>query len=448
MENALNLLDGLDVSPIEKDNIKKYQKWYVEIKNNKKSSSVDKVHIAKRILEEMKVIGIEKNLHEIDLYEFIDIKEHFLDNVELSNSTFGNYIKFIRTYFEWKYTTDAVNGHTVHGASVPTWVKSLSIPKTVSTVQPHEVITDDELDLILSHFIEKKDYRNTALLAVLADSGVRIGALGNIKIKHLHFDGNRCLLSISKESDNNKTTDPIELPLTWSTYYVKEWLKNHPSYGKEDFQESYLWVSTKNKKLAYAAHRKILTKIAQKVNIEKATNPHAFRHYAIVNWILYGFSDSQIKHLAGWKKSSTRLLEIYGNFLNADMNNAIYQKYGIKTDNVRKERVIVCKECDTIVRSTFSECPKCNFNLNQKSKRNNATHSNAKSKTNHKVEDGNITLPFTDYLNLRLSKSLRSITNDNMFLGPSNIHSLPWSSPSSQPYAMSMSVKSRVVCPI
>lgn len=113
----------------------------------KKATTVSYINIAKRIVEVMHDIGIEKNIHEIDLYDFDTILLHLEDEVELKPGTIRNYKKFIKKFFSW-YIEENPLDLSDHDKDKK-WVRKIKLQNVESTVQPHEVLTQNELDQML-----------------------------------------------------------------------------------------------------------------------------------------------------------------------------------------------------------------------------------------------------------------------------------------------------------
>jgi len=120
---------------------------------------------------------------------------------------------------------------------MPRWVVDMKIIRSESLVQPHELITQED---VLNKIDSTNSIRNKALIAVLADSGMRIGAVGSLRIQNVILEQKYGLLYISKTSNSQKTTGAKGIPITWSTGYLGQWLSVHPC--KED-SNAPLWVS-------------------------------------------------------------------------------------------------------------------------------------------------------------------------------------------------------------
>lgn len=130
-----------------------------------------------------------------------------------------------------------------------------------------------------------------------------------------------------------------------------------------------MWITLdKNKEpLSYKTIRITLKKIATKAGIKRRIHSHLFRHKAITNWILEVFNEQIINHRAGWSKGSTQMFKIYSNFTDQEMNDLIYEKYGLKQENKRHVTLKNCPRCNNVLRQTDKFCSQCSLVLDRKS---------------------------------------------------------------------------------
>ena len=77
-------------------------------------------------------------------------------------------------------------------------------------------------------------------------------------------------------------------------------------------------------------------------------------------------NEQQIKHRAGWSRGSIQLFKIYANFTDQEMNDKIYEKYGLKKDNVRDITLKNCPRCNNILRPTDKFCSQCSLVLDRR----------------------------------------------------------------------------------
>ena len=193
---------------------------------------------------------------------------------------------------------------------------------------------------------------------------MRVGALASCRIKNVEFNQYGAIIYISKTSRSKKTAAPKGIPITWSTGYLNQWLSVHPM---QNDPEAPLWTTINEpfQPLSYKTIRITIKNIARDAGIKKRVNPHSFRHKAITSWILDGLNDQQVKHRAGWSKGSMQMLRIYANFTDDEMNNNIFELYGLKTEDKRQVTLERCPRCNNILKPSDRFCSQCSLVLDQ-----------------------------------------------------------------------------------
>ena len=255
----------------------------------------------------------------------------------------------IKKFFRWST-----------GGNPPKWVMDLKLKTIESPVQPSDILNKDEFTQLLEGCRHPRD---KAIIAVLADGGMRVGALASCRVKNVEFNQYGARIYLSK-TRVNKTTPAKGLPLTWSAGYLNQWLAVHPFH--ED-PGAPLWITlNKNKEaVSYRAIQKMIKTTAEKVGIKKNVYPHLLRHMAITNWILYGLNEQEIKHRAGWSRGSTQMFKIYANFTDKEINNSIFEKYGLKTEDKRHVTLNRCPRCNNVLKPDDKFCSQCSLVLDQ-----------------------------------------------------------------------------------
>jgi len=310
-------------------------------KGNRKSTLASNCAIFIQIISRY---YINKDLDQMTEDDF----DNILESLERNKLTDYNYRKTIKKFFRW-LTID----------NVPKWVKDIKMPFTKTPVQPQDLLTKDEVNRLLNACGNPRD---KAMIAIALDSSLRIGALGTLKIKSVAQNKSGAVLYISPTSKNIKSTQPKPIPITWSVGYLNKWLDIHPL---KDNPDAPLWVNlhgkTRNQIMSYKIIRQSLCNVAETAGIKKRVFFHLFRHQKITDMILNGFSEQQIKYQAGWAKGSSRMLDIYGNFMDADMVDSIFEKQGLKPrdENTTKVTLKRCPRCDVVLVSEARVCHQC-----------------------------------------------------------------------------------------
>ncbi len=349
-------MERLHKADIGQDNIDLLENFVISCRHEglTKSTITGYVNYSTRMLTYLQKIGINKTLIELDQMDFERLVMYLEDEKGLSPGGIRNYKKFVKKFMRW-----------YHDNEPPKWVKNIKLSNLATRIQPQDILTQEEFDRLIEACRHPRD---KALIAVLADSGMRIGALASCRIKNVEFNQYGAIIYISKTSKSKKTTQAKGIPITWSTGYLNQWLSVHPL---KDDPEAPLWITRdKNMEpLSYKSARMMIKNIGVKAGIKKRVNPHTFRHMAVTNWILDGYNEQEIKHRAGWSKGSTQLFKIYANFTENEMNDRIFEKCGLKTENKRHVTLKKCPRCSNVLKPADKFCSQCSLVLDHQAQK-------------------------------------------------------------------------------
>ena len=79
----------------------------------------------------------------------------------------------------------------------------------------------------INELLETADHiRDKATLALLADTGIRIGAIASLRAQDVNFSDRVATVSINE--DGNVKNASGNVPLTWSRGHIASWLDVHP----------------------------------------------------------------------------------------------------------------------------------------------------------------------------------------------------------------------------
>jgi integrase/recombinase XerD len=124
--------------------------------------------------------------------------------------------------------------------------------------------------------------RDQAVLAVLTESGCRVGELVSSKVGDVKVGDEFVKLTFRRGKTGLRT-----VPLKESIVYLNHWLEKHPIQNTPDAP---LWVSLKQIPLKYGRPERgykpmnensvstLVKRVAKKAGIKKNVYPHLFRH--------------------------------------------------------------------------------------------------------------------------------------------------------------------------
>lgn len=313
-----------------------------------KSTITNYVNLLKRMIDRLNEIDFTKNLDQLEQNDFDELLMHIEDVRGLSPGEVRNYKKVTKRFYRHLYDDE-----------IPKWVSKLKLTQIETLVQPSDLLTKDELKKLVESCRHPRD---KALIAVLADSGLRVGALASCRIKNVEFNQYGGIIYISTTSRSKKTASAKGIPITWSTGYLNQWLAVHPLNETPDAP---LWVTLNEKMepLSYKSIRMMVKRVGEDAEIKKRVNPHSLRHKAITTWLLDGCTEAEVKHRACWSKGSQQMLKIYANFTDGEMNDKIYERYGLKTEDKRAITLTKCPRCSNILQVDDRFCSQCSLIL-------------------------------------------------------------------------------------
>lgn len=294
-------------------------------------------------------LAAERSRHA--LVEFGDVAEvnafklRLEDDHGLSQGTIRNYTKALRKFFVWQDRD---------------WADEISVGAPPDrTHDPDEEISADELDALLGAATNPRD---KALVAILADTGLRVGAVLSLQMRHVDFEGRQATLSINEEA--NIKGDGGPKPVTWSRGYVANWIDVHPRPETSNaalIHKLRDWDKDDDAALSQQYAGRIISDIAERAGLDTdRIEPRLFRATSISRWIREDMGEQAIKHRTGWSKDS-RMFDTYSRVTDEEMNSVVFEHYGIADpDDADPEPSLTeCPQCRTTLRGTETFCPGC-----------------------------------------------------------------------------------------
>lgn len=249
-----------------------------------------------------------------------------LQETNYSEWTKRGYKVIIRKFYKWlrnsKFYPDEVD-----------WIKTTI--KENHKKLPEEMLSPEEIKRLIDGCIHDRD---RALVAVLYDTGCRVGELLNLRIKDIEsveYGMKACLTG---------KTGMRKVLLIFSVPYLTEWLNGHPV--KEP--NSYIWVKNDGERLSYGRVRDLLSDIAKRVKITKKVNPHNFRHSRATFYASL-LKEREMMEYFGWRKSDT--VGIYVHLSGDAVDRSILRSNGIITEkeqNKEQLKPIKCNRCGKV----------------------------------------------------------------------------------------------------
>ncbi|MBI4141016.1 site-specific integrase [Candidatus Woesearchaeota archaeon] len=251
----------------------------------------------------------------------------------------------IKQYYKWQ--NKGQYPKIVH------WINT-TIPhkQKMQQIKDTDLITEEELQKV----IDTTDHpRNKAILAIISESGARIGEIGNLTINQINIDPNGAIINV------NGKTGPRRIRIITSTPYLTTWINNHPDKKNPNAP---LWINIGSKghhhMMAYESIRKIIQKAFKKSGIKKRCNPYIFRHTR-ASQLAHHLTEFQMNHYFGWVQGS-EMPSIYVHISGKDLDEHILKIHGMKPGeppNLIKPQNRMCQRCKEINTPNALYCTKC-----------------------------------------------------------------------------------------
>jgi len=229
------------------------------------------------------------------------------------------------------------------------WVKSSGGKN--KKMLPEDILTEDD---ILKMIEAAGNLRDKAIIAVLYDSGIRVGELLSLKTKSVELSGEPAHIVVDGKTGMRR------IPILFSAPY----LSNYLELVKGKKPEEYLWTgigswTATNRLVDGGAVRKLLRVAAKKARIEKRIYPHLFRH-SRATYYANRLTEQQLKALFGWTGDS-KMVSTYVHMSGRDIDDAVMQTYGKRPKEmaapVLTERI--CPRCRYANGIDFLHCKRC-----------------------------------------------------------------------------------------
>lgn len=211
-----------------------------------------------------------------------------------------------------------------------------------------------ETDIL--HMLENApEIRDKCVIALLYDTGVRVGELINIKKKDVELDSNPAHVVVSGKTGMRK------IPLFFSKPYVAQYLNTIKDYEPSDnLFCDYGAMKRFRRPIGRDGVAKMIRIVGKKAGITKPVNPHSFRH-ARASFYANKLTEQQLKHYFGWSGSSA-MASVYVHLSGRDIDSAILQANGEKEAEKTTEpklKIKTCPSCREPNGIDFQYCSRC-----------------------------------------------------------------------------------------
>jgi len=170
------------------------------------------------------------------------------------------HFRTLKTFFNWCLETSLISQHPMRGLN-------MKMPKTLPRV-PED---NDVRNLLQASSDTFEGRRNRALIALLADSGLRISEALRLRIEDVNFSARTIAVRGGKGGKDGVGFFGAEV-----AQYIRAWLSRRRGVRLED----HLFVDRSERSLTRHTATHILHRLSAKAGLSRKIGPHALRHYA------------------------------------------------------------------------------------------------------------------------------------------------------------------------
>ena len=219
------------------------------------------------------------------------------------------------------------------------WIRTTG--KKSEHVLPEDLLTENDVVALIK---AAEWSRDKALVAMLYDSGGRIGEVLTLQRRNVSFDEYGAVVVVDGKTGQRRGR------LIQSVPYLADWLNDHP----DKRPDAPLWIHCRQgchqpgiTPLDYYSTRALLQRLKFRCGITKAVNPHAFRH-ARATHLANQLTEAQLKQLFGWSQES-KMAGRYVHLSGRDVDTALLRIHGLATGKEQykpKLSVAICVRCE------------------------------------------------------------------------------------------------------
>ena len=220
---------------------------------------------------------------------------------------------------------------------------------------PSDLLTPEDVEAQIEAC---KNARDKALIAILWETGARIGELRDVTVGDVEDRKHGMKVTIDGKTGSRR------LPLVESVPRLNKWLNEHPNPQKDAPLWCKIQQGSADDQLGYRYIRsKILKRSMKDADIDKPSNPHHYRH-SRASHLATKMTEAELCEWFGWVQGSDVPAK-YVHLSGRDIDN----KYDAMHDLVDEEEeeddesVVECPRCDELNEPDAAFCYRCGFAL-------------------------------------------------------------------------------------
>ena len=293
-------------------------------------------------------LGTSKDLDKLNKQDLKNYVSTIQQNKEYSPWTKQTYKVIIRKFFCWLNGIDKPGQYPeiVEWINIAMKRSEMRLPADGDLIKQEDVIK----------MIKGAEHpRDKAFIAMLWETGARIGEIGDLKVGTIKFDQHGATLVLHGKTGSRSVR------IIWSVPYLSTWLDNHPF---KDNPQAPIWIklTTRNKieKMKYSGLATILRRACRQGGIRKRVYPHLFRH-SRATFLATHLTEFQMNQYLGWIQGS-KMAATYVHMNGKNLESSILSLNGIKVEEKKENDELkprVCPRCELVNPHDTVNCRRC-----------------------------------------------------------------------------------------
>jgi len=325
------------------------------------------------------LIGMQKKIEGISGEDVDSYFRNFRGNIKCAESTISHKIVVIKQFFKWFYDKRAIK----YEGEFPPVISFLKLKRPENKLRQSDLLTREDIRRMIEAMPKARD---KAILAVLCDSGARVGELLNVNIGDVVHEENSADLNVDGKTGKRTITIVESYP------YLLQWLNQHPL---KSHMNAPMFLNVSNgqfgRRLLYQGLVSIIRTAAKRTGLMrwavvesdtapkgisykrvsgKKITPHLFRHSRATELASKGWTEPELRIRFGWTTSSStpsiychigrkaikeKLLKENGFLNNELIAKELRQKEALKPK--------ICPRCQTVCTPESIACNRCGMAL-------------------------------------------------------------------------------------
>lgn len=250
-------------------------------------------------------------------------------------------------------------------------------PRDVDTYSPDKTPKHDQQDLYAEAEVfamraavgrTQSPVRNRAFLELLIFTLQRLTALLTLRVKDVDAENGYIYLNEDFDTEHGGLKNALDRGRERPVYGARKYLLDHVRSIPDREADDWLFkgdpshpATDPDGHWSEQAAREFLDRLGGRTDLDKPTNPHAFRHYGItvLRWD-YGIRWDEINAQAGVVRGSDMPRTTYNHIDDADLRRRIEESMGLKDERQNRFAPVVCPVCSEVQQADWRKCPNCN----------------------------------------------------------------------------------------